>query len=134
MKVAKATPEEFPPVQRFINRMESLLKPGRFRSSEEDWRDWDDDDEDKNLLLEIEEELRETEQDEEPDNRIVLFEYIKRKWNEANRCGSFGRIVMDAAVLIDNVCDPALDYLEYRPEMLEAFKTYNETHEEKIEH
>ena len=130
MKVAKATPEEFNPVWDFISCMEALLSGGRFRSSEEDWRDWNDDDPDKKLLLQIEKNIKESEHDEEPDNRLILFEFIKKKWHQANECGSFGRIVMDAAVLIENVCDPKLDYMEYKPKMIEAFKAYNETHPE----
>lgn len=60
------------------------------------------------------------------DNRLILYEFIKRKWRKANCCGSFGRIVMDAEVLIDNACDPNLDYLEFKPEIMEAINEYNE--------
>lgn len=60
------------------------------------------------------------------DNRLILYEFIKRKWRKANYCGSFGRIVMDAEVLIDNACDPNLDYLEFKPEIMEAINEYNE--------
>ena len=60
------------------------------------------------------------------DNRLILYEFIKRKWRKASYCGSFGRIVMDAEVLIDNACDPNLDYLEFKPEIMEAINEYNE--------
>ena len=33
---------------------------------------------------------------------------------------------MDAEVLIDNACDPNLDYLEFKPEIMEAINEYNE--------
>lgn len=132
MKVAKATPDEFEPVMKLVNTLDALLQQGRFRSCEEDWREWDDNNPDKQLLLQIEKDLKETEHDEEPDNRLILFEFFKKKWNEANWCGSFGRIIADAAVLIENVCDPDLDYLEYKPEMIEAFKDYNKKHGKEI--
>ena len=56
MKVAKADEKEFDKVYDFINVMDELFD-SRFFSHEEEWRNWDDDDEDKKLLLEIEEDL-----------------------------------------------------------------------------
>ena len=59
MKLAKAEEKEFDKVYGFINVMDGLFD-SRFFSREEDWRDWNDDDEDKKLLLEIEKEIKET--------------------------------------------------------------------------
>lgn len=129
MKVGKASPEEFDIVTGFINVMEDLFGGRSFFSQEENWREWDDDDEDKKLLLEIEKEVKEEDGEtvwDGVDNRLILYEFIKRKWRKANYCGSFGRIVMDAEVLIDNACDPNLDYLEFKPEIMEAINEYNE--------
>lgn len=124
MKVAKADKKEFDGVYNFINVMEGLFDDRFFFSQEESWRDWDDEDEDKQMLLEIEKELKLSEYDDEPDNRLIVYEFIKRKWRKANYCGSFGRIIMDADVLIDNACDPDLDYLEFKPEILKAMEEY----------
>ena len=129
MKVGKASPEEFDMVTGFINVMEGLFGGRSFFSQEESWREWDDDDEDKKLLLEIEKEVKEEDGEtvwDGVDNRLILYEFIKRKWRKVNYCGSFGRIVMDAEVLIDNACDPNLDYLEFKPEIMEAINEYNE--------
>ena len=129
MKVGKASPEEFDMVTGFINVMEDLFGGRSFFSQEESWREWDDDDEDKKLLLEIEKEVKEEYGEtvwDGVDNRLILYEFIKRKWRKVNYCGSFGRIVMDAAVLIDDACDPNLDYLEFKPEIMEAINEYNE--------
>ena len=129
MKVGKASPEEFDMVTGFINVMEDLFGGRSFFSQEESWREWDDDDEDKKLLLEIEKEVKEEDGEsvwDGVDNRLILYEFIKRKWRKVNYCGSFGRIVMDAEVLIDNTCDPNLDYLEFKPEIMEAINEYNE--------
>jgi len=126
MKVAKADKDEFALVAGFINPMEALFDTRGFFSQEECWRDWNDDDEDKKLLLEIEEELKYSEGDP-VDNRLILFEFIKRKWRKANHHGSFGRIVCDCEVLIDNVCDPDLDYLEYKPEIKAAIELYEKS-------
>ncbi len=126
MKVAKADKEEFEKVYKFISIMESLFEGRSFFSHEEDWRDWSDDDEDKKMLLEIEEEIRESDGEyiDGVDNRLILYTFIKRKWREANYCGSFGRIVTDAEVLIDCACDPDLDYLEYKPVIKEAIEKH----------
>lgn len=129
LKMAKANPEEFERTMKFVNIMEALFEsnPYSLMESETSWREWDDDDEDKQLLLEIEKEVLEEDGDcwdGRPDNRLVLFEFIKRKWKEANYSGSFGRIIMDAEVLIDNACDPDLDYLEWKPEIKEALEKY----------
>lgn len=132
MKVAKADKEEFDRVYDFINIMDSLFD-NRFFSHEEDWVNWDDDDPDKKVLLEIQDEIRETDGETVwggVDNRLVLYEFIKKKWREANYCGSFQRIVTDAECLIDNVCDPDIDYLEYKPEIKEALEKYNNEQDE----
>lgn len=129
LRMAKANPEEFERTMKFVNIMEALFEsnPYSLMESETSWREWDDDDEDKQLLLEIEKEVLEEDGDcwdGRPDNRLVLFEFIKRKWKESNHSGSFGRIIMDAEVLIDNACDPELDYLEWKPEIKEALEKY----------
>lgn len=133
MKVAKAESEEFDKVYNFINIMETLFDTDGFWSHEESWRDWDDDDPDKQLLLEIEKEVKESDGEDiwdGVDNRLILYEFIKRKWQSANYCGSFGRIVCDANILIDNVCDPNLDYLEYKPDIKEALEKYKKEQNE----
>ena len=81
-------------------------------------------------MLEIEEEIKETDGEDiwGVDNRLILYEFIKRKWKKANWCGSFQRIVTDAEVLIEDVCDPDLDYLEYRPDIREAMEEYGKNH------
>lgn len=126
MKVAKADKEEFEKVYNFISIMDALFNGRSFFSNEEDWREWADDDEDKKMLLEIEEEIRESDGEyvDGIDNRLILYTFIKRKWREANYCGSFDRIVANAEVLIDNVCDPDLDYLEYKPDIKAAIEKY----------
>lgn len=123
--VAKATKDEFDRVWSFLHPMEALFD-GRsfFSSGEEDWRDWDDDDKDKKMLLEIEKELIEGSEacwdDGHPDNRLILYEFMKRKFRKANYSGSIGRILFDCQTLIENACDPNLDYLEFKPSIMYA--------------
>ena len=121
--VAKATKDEFERVWSFLHPMEALFDSRGFFSNEEDWRDWDDDDEDKKMLLKIEKELI-ADGDEgwsgHPDNRLILYEFMKRKFLKANHSGSIGRILFDCQTLIENVCDPKLDYLEFKPSIMYA--------------
>ena len=121
--VAKDTQEEFDRVWGFVHPMEALFDGRGFFSNEEDWRDWDDDDEDKKLLLKIEKDLLaagEDEYDGQVDNRLILYEFMKVKFLKANYSGSIGRILFDCSTLIDNCCDPDLDYLEFKPSIMHA--------------
>ncbi|MCR4854457.1 MAG: hypothetical protein K5893_12805 [Prevotella sp.] len=132
LKMAKADPEEFERVMSFVRVMEALFESRSFFSNEEDWREWEDDDEDKKMLLAIEKEVKEedgTDWNGDADNRLILYEFIKRKWRQANFSGSFGRIIIDAEVLIDNACDPDLDYLEFKPEIKAAMEEYEKKEE-----
>jgi len=133
LTMAKADEEEFDRIMKFVNLMDAFFNGHSFFSSEDDWKNWPDDDEDKQKLLEIEHELKEDGEgldwDGMVDNRLVLFEFIKQAWHKANYCGSFDRIIMDAKVLIDNVCDPSLDYLDFKPEIKEAIDEYEKNHE-----
>lgn len=123
LTVAKATEEEFDRVYAFLHPMEALFDVRGFFSSEEDWRDWDDDDEDKKLLLKIEKDIKDADGDcwdGKPDNRLILYEFMKQKFLQANYSGSIGRILFDCRTLIDNCCDPDLDYLEFKPSIMYA--------------
>lgn len=134
MKAAKADREEVEKVQALYSLME-FLWDGRW-NSDEDWRDWDDDNEDKIALLKLEEELKEyegTDLDGHVDNRIILYEYFKRRFIEADEYGSIGRVLMNADVLIEQVCNPDLDYLDFNSEIKEALEFWNENHPDEDE-
>jgi len=123
LTVAKATKQEFKRVWGFVHAMENLFESRSFFSSEEDWREWDDTDPDKRLMLRIEKELiadGEATWDGHPENDKILFAFIKHKWREVNHSGSVGRILFDCETLIDNCCDPKLDHLEFKPSIMYA--------------
>ena len=122
MKVARATEEEIDKVYDFINTMDNLLDNRSWYADEESWKEWDDDDTDKKQLLQIEEDLKCCGIE---DSKVVLYEFIKKKWREVNYNGSLQRVVANADVLIDNVCDPNVSYLEFKPELKEAIEKYN---------
>jgi len=133
MKVARADKEEFDNVYNFINIMDELFDSRWCFSQEENWKEWDENDPDKQLIDKIAEEAEREFGDCYYLNNLILFEFIKRKWKETNYCGSFQRIVTDAECLIDNVCDPDLDYLEFKPEYKEAIEEYNKKQTENNE-
>ena len=122
MKVARATEEEIDKVYDFINTMDNLLDNRSWYADEESWKEWDDDDTDKKQLLQIEEDLKCCGIE---DSKVVLYEFIKKKWREVNYNGSLQRVVANADVFIDNVCDPNVSYLEFKPELKEAIEKYN---------
>ena len=67
--------------------LENLFDNRFWRDNSEDWRDWDDEDEDKQELLDCERDVRQYEgldDDEEVDNRLILYEYVKRLFNNGS--------------------------------------------------
>ena len=111
--VAKAKKSEFKLVWGFVDAMEALFdqRSGFVRG----WWTWPDDDKDYKQLRKIQKEL----DCDEKDNEVVL-EFVKRKFREANYSGSFGRILFNCETLIENACDPKLDYLEFKPSIMYA--------------
>lgn len=123
LTVAKADKKEFKRVWGFVHAMEALFDGRSAFSCEEDWRDWPDDDKDKKILQKIEQDIIKSDGADwngKADNRIILYHFMKRKFLEANYSGSFGRILFDCETLIDNCCDPKLDYLEFKPSIMNA--------------
>lgn len=116
LTVCKAKPEEFKRVRGFVNAMENLLDTRSFFDAEEDWKDWPKGDPDRKLMDKIVKEL----DDEASDNRLVVYEFMKRKFREANYGGSIGRILFNCETLIQNCCDPKLDHLEFKPSIMYA--------------
>ncbi len=91
--VAKADKDEFKLVWGFVHAMEALFD-GRGGFVEE-WWTWPDDDKDYKMMRKIQKELDCDEEDEQ-----VVLEFVRRKFLEANYCGSFGRILFNCETLI----------------------------------
>lgn len=115
MRIAKADADDFKRLLNLLKPMEALFG-GRMWSNEESWTEWDDDDTDKKELLKIRREMAEEEGDdvEYVDNRLVLYEFIRRRFILADR-GCWQRIIMAADALIKEFCDQSSDILEYHP-------------------
>ncbi len=90
-------------------------------SNEESWIEWDDDNEDKLELLAIRKEIAEEEycDEDEVDNRLVLYEFIKRRMRLCG-CSNWQRVVTAAECLIGTFCDPQESCLAWRPDLKRA--------------
>lgn len=114
MRVHKASAKELESVREFTQACEAFLERERFSSKSpyEQWKDWDEDDKDKILVRKIVKEIVANEDIEEDDidGRIIAYEYLRRRYSHR-----VGMVVMNADILIDNVCDPTKDYLDFHP-------------------
>lgn len=116
MKIAKPTNDILDSVRAFMNVCEFVLERDKWSMSAPEDRyldgDVDDNDDDVRAMLAIRKDLAEELycEENEVDNRIVCFEYLKRKYT-----GREKHVLLTAEVLIDNVCDPQKSHLDYSP-------------------
>ncbi len=105
---------DFEKVAKFIAAAEALLQGEKFslKSAYDSWEDWEDDDPDKIELLRMRRAMAYNEEVEEKDidGRILAYEYLRAKY-----ASGLSLTKLTAQVLIDNCCDPHLDYLEFHP-------------------
>ena len=115
--MAKPTEKDFDNTRFFLQAAENFWDKRRysFNNPEEDWKDLDEEDEDKIELLKIQKDLASVEECDldDVDNRLVIYEFIKSKYAKANNC--WGRVLTAGEIAINSACDPTLDYLEFLP-------------------
>ncbi len=117
MKMTKPTEEDFDIVGAFFNACENSLERQKYSlgNPEEQWKEWEDDDEDKIAILKLRKYISHNEEIEEDaiDNRVLMFEYLKQKFAPAG--ARWRRVYHGASVCIDNACDPTERTLEFLP-------------------
>ena len=118
MIVAKATDKDIELTREFLNACEALWDiRNRYslRPSEKEWLSWDEEEPDYKECVRIRKDVAMEEglSEREVDNRLVIYEFIMRKYKNAG-C-HWGRVIMAADMLIDNVCDPTESHLEFYP-------------------
>ena len=117
MTVAKADKDDLQTTLDFLQASELALEGAKFSMSspEENWEELDEDDDDKKLILRIKKQLIHYEgiPERDLDNRILMYEYLKRKFASAS-C-NWRRVYYAADLLIENFCDPTLDHLSSLP-------------------
>lgn len=117
MRVAKATKKDIETTGLFLQMAELLLERQKFslKSAYEQWRDWDEDDEDYKLAIQIQKRIaREEDIDiDKVDDRLIAYELLHHSFAKAS-C-SHGRVIMAADVLIDNIVPASSTILEFHP-------------------
>lgn len=114
MKMTKADQNDLQSTKDFMNACELALESGKFSLScpEDNWEDLDEEDEDRILIERIKRNLEE-EEGGSVDNRILMYEFLKKKFATAS-C-NWRRVLWGADMLIENVCDPMEDHLAFFP-------------------
>ena len=107
MRMAKAPQEHVDQLRIWMQFNDELMKidPTHFRDWLDFKRDWNEDEAFTKIILQIE--------DEEGN---FSWEYYASYYQE-NISHIWNRILFGFEVLVDNVCDPELDYLDYKKEL-----------------
>lgn len=132
MKCAKPDEEDFDKFSKLMV-LENLFDGRHWSSHEDEWREWDDDDEDKQELSKCEKRVHEFYDLSETDymyNDLILCEYVRRLFRENSP--AFRRVEMAAQMGIDNCFDPNKDYIDWKPEIQNAIN-YRANHEEEVD-
>lgn len=112
MKVHKIEPEQLERFAALINAMDQVMDDRPMRGF--NWADWDEDDPDKMELYELRSFVAKWDgiSEKEVDERLFLYEWIKRKFLKV-RAPQLVHVTVE--VLLDNCCDPLADTLEFHP-------------------
>jgi hypothetical protein len=118
MRLAKPDDEDFDTTRQFLQLCEGLWdcrERYSFSREETERKKWDEDDTDYLECLRIRKILAADEDisEKEVDDRLILYELIKSRYKKCDT--NWGRVIMTAVTLLDNVCDPTLDYVEFYP-------------------
>lgn len=132
LKIAKPTQEDFDITYRFNSVMEQIADNRMFRASSlSDWEDWNEMDEDYQLLKtfkhQVENEYDITDDDFNDEHyAMVLWKYIKWFFNE--HPSALGRILMCANIAMDNAFDKNAKTIEWNQKISDALDLYDEQH------
>lgn len=121
MRMAKAPQEHIDIYRRWMQFNDELSKidPLYYREWEQFKKDW----EDENDFIKIIEHCSD-------ENGNFNYEYY---WDyfQSHISHIYSRILFGFEVLLENVCDPELDYLDFKPEIKKAMEFYNNENNEQ---
>jgi hypothetical protein len=106
LRMAKADKKDIESTQMFLHALETI-NDSHFKIE-----DWDDGENRGNGFYDLLKSM--LDEDGEPDTESILFAF-----NRSCAC-RWRRVVLGADILIDSVCDPDKDYLDYKPELKNA--------------
>lgn len=114
--MSKAPKEHIDKLRRFLQFTDELSKidPENRREWERLKEDWSEDEEFSPIIKHCEDE----------DGRFIYeyyFDYYQSQISHIHM-----RIIFGFEILLDNVCDPDLDYLDYKPELKKLLETQEE--------
>jgi hypothetical protein len=116
MRMAKASPDDLDALRKFLNMVELTMERQKFsfESPVDTWLTLDDDDEDRIRMMRIRKDLAEDmgRDEDDVDNRIVIYEYLQELFRPAS---GWNRVVMGMDILVETVCDPQKNYLDFAP-------------------
>jgi hypothetical protein len=121
MRIVKPNTKELQAVLNFLIASEMALESAKFsfNSPYENYRELDDEDEDAVLIKKLRKQIaaQEGKDEEEVDDRILMYEFLQRKFAY---CRTWRSVYWAADVLTETVCDPFDDCLAFHP-MYESF-------------
>lgn len=122
MRMAKAPQEHIDTLRKWMQFNDELSTINPLNKFEWEWflKDWEEDERFIPIIKHC--------TDDEGFNWEYYWDYYQREIAHIH-----GRILMGYDVLVDNVCDPDLDYLDYKPELKKQFDFYEEHHPENAE-
>jgi hypothetical protein len=114
IKYTKPSEEDIEEVNDFFHECELMLEKERYslRDPQDKWKDLDPEDDNYILIEKIHKELIE-EEGSEVDIRVVLYEYLVRKFARVNP--RWRRVVFASNALVEAFCDPMERTLEPLP-------------------
>jgi len=120
MRMAKAPKEHIDQLRIWLQFNQELCKINPLNEFEwsEFKKDWEEEDGFKEIIKHC--------KDGENFNYDYYWDYFERHISHI-----FGRIIMGYEVLIENVCDPELHYLEYKPEIKTLIEQHNKNTDEQ---
>lgn len=119
MKIAKPSLDDLDKTKQFLRSCESIWDSrSKYNLSveEEDWKSWDDEYEDKKLILQLQRQIAGDEgcDLDEVDNRILMYEFIRHRYKQADT--HWGRVIMSSESFLEYVQDPQDDCLAFAPQ------------------
>jgi hypothetical protein len=115
MRMAKAPEEHVDRLRTWMQFNDKLCEIDPTHEWEEFKKDWEDDEDFLPIIKHCE--------DDKGFNWEYYMDYYQSQISWIHM-----RVIFGYEVLVDNTCDPDLDYLDYRPELKKQFEFYAQHH------
>jgi hypothetical protein len=116
LHMAKPDKEDFNNSRNFMQYADNLFSSKYSNSyTEDEWEYLDDEDEDKKIIVKLQKELCEEIgcSTKSLDNRILMYEFLKHKFENVQGC--WWRALVAGELAIESFSDPTVDHLAFYP-------------------